>query len=117
MGSTGRTSLARILLLTMVLSVLPVGARAVAPAAARAAVAGVVDNRRTPPPGSATLPVRGPIPGGVGSGTPVRAGSGTTGGADAFVPGRVLVGFEAGGGGGAPAGGRGGGRRSDGGRR
>ncbi|HEX3215184.1 MAG TPA: hypothetical protein VH016_21645, partial [Actinomycetota bacterium] len=57
MGLPGRISLARMLLLALPLSVLPVAARA-APAAA-------VDNRRTPPPG-------------------------------AFVPGRVLVGFEAG---------------------
>jgi hypothetical protein len=60
------------LLLALLLSALPV--------AGRAAPAGAVDNPRTPPPGSSTLPVRGPIPAGVGS----------------FVPGRVLVGFEAG---------------------
>jgi hypothetical protein len=72
MGLPGRTSLARVLLLSVVLSGLALGPRA--------ASAGAVDNRRTPPPGSATLPVRGPIPAGAGS----------------FVPGRVLVGFEAG---------------------
>jgi hypothetical protein len=72
MGLPGRTSRARILLPAVVLSGL-----ALAP---RAAVAGVVDNRRTPMPGSATLPVRGPIPAGAGS----------------FAPGRVLVGLEAG---------------------
>ena len=72
MGLPGRPSLARMLLLSVVLSALPV--------AARPAPTGAVDNRRTPPPGSSTLPVRGPIPAGAGS----------------FVPGRVLVGFEAG---------------------
>jgi Subtilase family len=72
MGLPGRTSLARILLLAVALSGL-----ALAP---RAALAGVVDHRRTPMPGPATLPARGPIP--------ARAGS--------FAPGRVLVGFEAG---------------------
>jgi hypothetical protein len=72
MGLPGRTSLARILLLA-------VGAVRPRPGA-RAASAGVVDNRRTPMPGSATLPVRGPIPATAGS----------------FAPGRVLVGFEAG---------------------
>jgi hypothetical protein len=72
MGSTGRTLLARVLLLSVVLSGLGLGSRA--------ALAGAVDNRRTPPPGSATLPVRGPIAAGAGS----------------FVPGRVLVGFAAG---------------------
>jgi hypothetical protein len=72
MGSTGRTSLARILLLSVVLSGLAPGPRA--------ALAGAVDDRRTPPPGSATLPARGPISAGAGS----------------FVPGRVLVAFEPG---------------------
>ena len=72
MGLPGRPSLARLLLLALLLSTFPV--------AARPAPAGAVDNRRTPPPGSSTLPVRGPIPAGAGS----------------FVPGRVLVGFEAG---------------------
>jgi hypothetical protein len=72
MGLPGRTSLARVLLLSVVLSGLALGPRA--------ALAGAVDDRRTPPPGSATLPARGPISAGAGS----------------FVPGRVLVGFEPG---------------------
>ena len=79
MGSTGRTSLARVLLLAVVLSGLALGPSA--------PPAGAVDNPRTPPPGSATLPVRGPIAAGAGSFVP---------GAGSFVPGRVLVGFEAG---------------------
>ena len=62
MGSTGRTSLARVLLLAVVLSGLALGLRA-APARA-------VDNPRTPPPGSATLPVRGPTAAGAGSFVP-----------------------------------------------
>jgi Subtilase family len=72
MGLPGRRSLAHILLLPVLLSGL-----ALTP---RVALAGDVDNRRTPATGSATLPVRGPIAAGAG----------------AFVPGRVLVGFEAG---------------------
>jgi hypothetical protein len=57
MGLPGRPSLARILLLSVVLSGLALGPQA---ASAGAASAGAVDNRRTPSPGSATLPVRGP---------------------------------------------------------
>jgi hypothetical protein len=72
MGLPGRPSLARVLLLSVVLSGLALGPGA--------APAGAVDSRRTLPPGSATLPVRGPRAAGAGS----------------FVPGRVLVGFEAG---------------------
>jgi hypothetical protein len=75
----GRPPLARVLLLAVVLSGVPAAPPAAAagePAAPVAAPAGAVDNRRTPPPGSATLPVRGPT----------RAGPG------AFAPGRVLVG-------------------------
>jgi hypothetical protein len=72
MGLPGRPSLARVLLLSVVLSGLALGPGA--------APAGAVDSRRTPLPGSATLPVRGPRAAGAGS----------------FVPGRVLVGFEAG---------------------
>jgi hypothetical protein len=68
MGLPGRTSLARVLLLSVVLSGLALGPHATP--------AGAVDNRRTLPPGSTTLPVRGPIPAGTGS----------------FVPGQVLVG-------------------------
>ena len=79
MGSTGRTSLARVLLLSVVLSGLALGPRA--------ALAGAVDDRRTPPPGSATLPVRGPTAAGAGSFVP---------GVGSFVPVRVLVGFEPG---------------------
>lgn len=75
----GRPSLARVLLLAVALACVPAAA-AGEPAAPVPAPAGAVDNRRTPPPGSATLPVRGPM----------RAGAG------AFAPGRVLVGFEAG---------------------
>jgi hypothetical protein len=79
MGLPGRTSPARILLLAVVLSGL-----ALAP---RAALAGVVDNRRTPLPGSATLPVRGPWqpgrarsrPGGCWSGSRPGRGSGAAG--------------------------------------
>jgi hypothetical protein len=94
MGLPGRTSLARVLLLSVVLAGLPL-------AGPRAAWAGAVDNRGTPPPGSATLPVRGPIPAGWGSFVP-GAGSFVPGagsfvpGAGSFVPGRVLVGFKAG---------------------
>ena len=79
----GRPSLARVLLLAVALACVPAAPPAAAagePAAPVPAPAGAVDNRRTPPPGSATLPVRGPM----------RAGAG------AFAPGRVLVGFEAG---------------------
>src|SRR5215211_7137066 len=86
MGSSGRTSLARVLLLSVVLSGLALGPRA--------APAGAVDNPRTPPPGSATLPVRGPVAARAGSFVP-GAGSFVPG-AGSFVPGRVLVGFEAG---------------------
>jgi hypothetical protein len=83
MGLPGRPPLARVLLLAMVLACVPATPPAPVagePAAPVAAPAGAVDNRRTPPPGSATLPVRGPM----------RAGAG------AFAPGRVPVGFEAG---------------------
>jgi len=52
MGLPGRRSLARILLLPVLLSGL-----ALTPGVA---LAGDVDNRRTPATGSATLPVRGP---------------------------------------------------------
>jgi Subtilase family/Fervidolysin N-terminal prodomain len=134
MGLPGRTSLARVLLLAVLLAWVP---------APFVALAGAVDNRRTPPPGSAvdnpgtlppglavdnprtlppgsaTLPVGGPTPGGAGSPTPAAAGSPTSAGAGSrtpagagsrtpagagsptpagagsFVPGRLLVGFEA----------------------
>ena len=56
--------------------------------------AGGVDNRRTPRPGSATLPIRGPIPAGADAFVPKADLSGPR--ADAFVPGQVLVRFEAG---------------------
>ena len=83
MGLPGRSSLARVLLLSLLLSALVLAPRAALAGTAAwrpaaAAPAGAVDNRRTPPPGSATLPVRGPMAAGAGS----------------FVPGRVLVGFE-----------------------
>ena len=84
MGLPGRPSLARMLLLALLLSAFPVAALAVP--------AGAVDNRRTSPPGSSTLPVRGPIPAGAGSFVPGRVQAG----AGSFVPGRVLVGFGAG---------------------
>jgi hypothetical protein len=80
MGSPGRTLLARILLLALALTCPPAATAHAEPAAPRAASAGVVDNRGTLMSGSATLPVRGPIP--------ARAGS--------FAPGRVPVAFEAG---------------------
>jgi subtilisin family serine protease len=77
MGLPGRSSLAFVLLLSLLLTALVLAPRAAV--AGAAALAGAVDERRTPPPGSATLPVRGPMAAGAGS----------------FVPGRVLVGFEA----------------------
>jgi hypothetical protein len=83
MGLPGRPPLAHVLLLAVALACVPTAPSAAAvgePAAPVSAPAGAVDNRRTPPLGSATLPVRGPM----------RAGAG------AFAPGRVLVGFEAG---------------------
>ena len=118
MGLPGRISLARVLFLAVLLAWVP---------APSVALAGAMDNRRTPPPGSAvdnpgtlppglavdnprtlppgsvTLPVGGPTPGGAGSPTPAGAGSRTPGGAGSptpagagsFVPGRLLVGFEA----------------------
>jgi hypothetical protein len=70
MGLPGRPSLTGILLPAL-LSALPVAARAARPGC------GQPEDTQ---PGSSTLPVRGPIPAGAGS----------------FVPGRVLVGFEAG---------------------
>jgi hypothetical protein len=83
MGLPGRPPLAHVLLLAVALACVPTAPSAAAvgePAAPVSAPAGAVDNRRTPPLGSATLPVRGPM----------RAGAG------AFAPGRVLVGFEPG---------------------
>jgi hypothetical protein len=83
MGLPGRPQLAHVLLLAVALACVPTAPSAAAvgePAAPVSAPAGAVDNRRTPPLGSATLPVRGPM----------RAGAG------AFAPGRVLVGFEPG---------------------
>ena len=62
MGLPGRPSLARVLLLSLVLSGLPLWPHAALArgAASAGAEAGAVDTRRTPPPGSATLPACSP---------------------------------------------------------
>jgi hypothetical protein len=74
MGLPGRTPLARTLLLAVVLSVVPLAARASEPAPARAVSAARPATHRAP----------------------ARTRARPAAGRDAFVPGRVLVGFEAG---------------------
>jgi hypothetical protein len=104
MGSPGRTSLARILLLAMVLAGVPAAAAAAGPAPAAAssgrapaaAPAGAVDSRAHPSPLSATLPEGAPTAAGRVRARATNGPDESVSRAGRFVPGRVLVRFAAG---------------------